>query len=60
MLYIPDSFIDDFGGLDRVANTEEFEKFKDKILDRDVLENEIKTNIKKHPVRIKGSMSYVE
>ena len=60
MLYIPDSFIDDFGGLDRVANTEEFEKFKHKILDRDVLENEIKTNIKQHPVRIKGSMSYVE
>ena len=60
MLYIPDSFVDDFGGLDRVANTDEFEKFKDKILDNDVLETEIKTNIKKHPVRIKGSMSYVE
>lgn len=33
MLYIPQTFIDEFGGMDREASTEEFEHLKEKILD---------------------------
>lgn len=60
MLYIPQTFIDEFGGMEREASTEEFEHLKEKILDQTTLKEEIENKVGKYPVRIKGSMSYVE
>jgi len=53
MIYLPDECIQEFGGVEKMASKEDFEKLKNKLLSKDLKLNE-------PPVKVNGSMSYVE
>lgn len=53
LIYVPQPEIDNFGGLDREATQEEFNDLKKRLLS-DQFE------VKRKPVKVKGTVSYVE
>lgn len=55
LIYIPQSEIDEFGGLDHEATQEELETLKKKLLDPKLLANSTE-----RPIKLRGSVSYVE
>lgn len=53
LIHIPQSEIDEFGGLDHEASIDEFETLKHRLLGPDF-------KVSDKPIKIKGSISYVE
>jgi len=53
MIYLPEDKIQEFGGVEKMATKEEFEKLKTKLLSKDL-------KLTETTVKVNGSMSYVE
>lgn len=57
LIHVPQTDIDDFGGLDKEATPEELAAFKKRILLNDAM---ARAEIKDPPIKLQGTISYVE